>query len=60
MIETVSKPAKSDALLAKYLGEVREYAQVYVLARQRQKGCDGLGEMTNLEDEFKKRVGRSD
>jgi NTP pyrophosphatase (non-canonical NTP hydrolase) len=24
-----------------------------VLARQRQKGCDGLGEMTNLKDELR-------
>lgn len=53
MTETVSIAAKSDVLLAKYLGEVREYAQVYVLARQRQKGCDGMGELAAVKEEFR-------
>lgn len=52
MIETLFKASKSDTQLAKFLGEVREYAQVYILARQRQKGCDGMGELTTMKEEF--------
>lgn len=53
MIETIFKASKSDAQLAEFLREVTEYARVYVLARLRQKGCGGIGEMTNLKDEFR-------
>ncbi|MEW6118234.1 MAG: hypothetical protein AB1553_15250 [Nitrospirota bacterium] len=40
-------------LLRTCLGEGREYAQVYVLARQRQKGCDGMGELATMKEEFR-------
>jgi hypothetical protein len=53
MIIKILDASKSDPGLARLLDDVREYACVYVLARQRQKGCDGLGEMTNLKDEFR-------
>jgi NTP pyrophosphatase (non-canonical NTP hydrolase) len=53
MFYAMQQASKSDSQLAKLLSEAREYAQVYVLARQRQKGCDGLGEMTNLKEEFR-------
>lgn len=43
----------SDQRLLAILGEVREYAQVYVLARQRQKGCDGMGELATMKEEFR-------
>jgi hypothetical protein len=52
MIKSIFKASKSDAQLAKFLGKVREYAQVYALARRRQKGCDGMGELAMLKEEF--------
>ena len=30
-----------------------EYARAYIMARERQKGCDGLGSMTMMKAEFK-------
>ncbi|MFZ2198298.1 MAG: hypothetical protein WAV13_11225 [Thermodesulfovibrionales bacterium] len=33
-----------------------EYARVYVLARQRQKGCDGMGELATMKEEFREVV----
>ena len=52
MISAISEASKSDCELAVLLGNVQEYAQLYLLAKQRQKGCDGLGVMTNLKEEF--------
>lgn len=45
MFNKIQQVSKSDSLLAKLFAEAKEYAQVYVLARQRQKGCDGMGEL---------------
>lgn len=53
MFPTMSERAKSDARLLKLLERARDYAEIYLLARQRQKGCDGLGETANLRDELK-------
>jgi septum formation topological specificity factor MinE len=51
MINTIQQEAKSDSQLAKLFVEAREYVQVYVLARQRQKGCDGMGELATMKEE---------
>ena len=32
---------------------MREYAQIYLLAKQRHKGCAGIGEFMTLQEEFK-------
>jgi len=53
MIKAISETAKSDPILERLLDEVREYASIYVLARQRQKGCDGMGELATMKEEFK-------
>ncbi len=53
MISTIFKTSKSDAQLARLLDDAREYAHVYVLARQRQKGCDGMGELATMKEEFR-------
>ena len=42
-----------DAHLAGLLDEVKEFAHVYVLARQTQKGCDGMGELATMKEEFR-------
>lgn len=53
LINTIMEKSKSDDRLAELLADAKEYAQVYVLARQRQKGCNGMGEVATLKDEFK-------
>jgi SOS response regulatory protein OraA/RecX len=53
MIQELQKVAETDSELKGRLEKVRDYAEVYVFAKKRQKGCDGLGEMTNLKDEVK-------
>ncbi len=52
MIQELQKVAETDSGLKGRLEKVRDYAEVYLFAKKRQKGCDGLGEMTNLKDEF--------
>jgi hypothetical protein len=53
MIKNMTETSKSDPRLACLLDEVREYASVYVLTRQRQKGCDGMGELATIKEEFR-------
>jgi len=52
-MKKIIKAAQSDPVLVRLLGEVCEYASVYVLARQRQKGCDGMGELATVKEEFR-------
>ena len=56
MIETIITQSKSDGELAALVDDAREYAQVYLLAKQRHKGCDGTGELMTLKEEFKDTV----
>lgn len=53
MIDQILKASKSDQDISKLLEKVRESAQVYLFAKQRQQGCNGFGEVTNLREEFK-------
>lgn len=53
IIECLMNVAKSDERLSDLLKKAQEYAQMYLFAKQRQKGCDGMGEMVNLQNEFK-------
>ena len=53
MFNIIQQASKSDIQLAKLLADARDFAQVYVLARQRQKGCDGMGELATLKEEFR-------
>ena len=53
MFNAIQQASKSDSQLGKFLAEAREFAQVYVLARQRQKGCDGMGELATMKEEFR-------
>jgi hypothetical protein len=56
MIETIVKTSKSDRHLAVLVEDAREYAQIYLLAKKRHKGCDGTGELMTLKEEFKDTV----
>jgi SOS response regulatory protein OraA/RecX len=53
MLETILSASKLDERLAGLVDEAREYAQVYLLAKQRHKSCDGTGELMTLKEEFK-------
>jgi hypothetical protein len=56
MINNILSLSKTDGQLAALLEEAREYAQVYLLAKQCHKGCDGTGELMTLKEEFKDTV----
>lgn len=56
MLEQILSASKTDGDLSTLLDRTREYAQIYLFAKKRQKGCDGLGEMTNLKDELKSAI----
>jgi hypothetical protein len=58
MIETIINASKSDARLVELLDEAREYAQVYLLAKERKKGCEGTGELMTLREEFRDVLGK--
>jgi hypothetical protein len=53
MFETIFRASRSDSRLAALVDEAGEYAQVYLLAKQRHKGCQGTGELMTLKEEFK-------
>jgi len=52
IIETIQKFVQNNAQLARLLERVRESAELYLIAKQRQKGCDGMGEVATLKDEL--------
>lgn len=52
IIDDIVKLSKNDKHFAKLLESALEYAEIYLIAKKRQKGCDGLGEVTNLKEEF--------
>ena len=45
MIDAILKKSVSDPHLARLAEEARDNAEVYLLAKKRQKGCDGMGEV---------------
>ena len=53
MLETIIEAKTNDGQLAGLFDETREYAQIYLLAKQRHKGCAGTGEFMTLKEEFK-------
>ena len=50
MIKSVSEKTESDASLSRLFEDVRQYAYVYLLAQQRQEGCDGMGELATVKE----------
>ncbi len=58
MIDAIINASRSDTHLAVLVDEAREYAQVYLLAKQRHKGCSGTGELMTLKEEFKDTIER--
>lgn len=56
MVGNIFKASKTDSYLANLLDKAQEYTQVYLLAKQRQKGCDEMGEVATLKEEFREAV----
>ena len=54
----ILQESKTDGLLAGLVNEAQEYAQIYLLAKQRHKGCNGTGELMTLREEFKDTVNK--
>ncbi|OHE58146.1 MAG: hypothetical protein A2Z47_08265 [Thermodesulfovibrio sp. RBG_19FT_COMBO_42_12] len=52
IIETIQKFVPIDTQLTELFERVQEYAELYLIAKQRQKGCDGMGEVATLKDEL--------
>jgi hypothetical protein len=52
LIETIQKFVQDDVQLARSFEKAREYAELYIIAKQRQKGCDGMGEVATLKDDL--------
>ncbi len=52
IIEAIRTFVQKDVRLARLLDRVRENGELYLIAKQRQKGCDGMGEVATLKDEF--------
>lgn len=52
IIETIQKFVQNDARLTQLFERVRENAELCLIAKQRQKGCNGMGEVATLKDEF--------
>ncbi|MBU4319618.1 MAG: hypothetical protein L6246_06200 [Thermodesulfovibrionales bacterium] len=56
MIDDILIVLKSDAQCARLLEKAQEYAEIYLLAKQRQKGGDEMGEVaTRLTSGFFKK-----
>ncbi len=53
MLAALSETAKSDARFKALFSMAGEYAEIYSLAKRRQKGCEGMGELATLRDEFR-------
>lgn len=52
MIKGIREKAGSEPKVLRLLATVSEYADIYILARKRQKGGDGMGELAMVKEEF--------
>jgi hypothetical protein len=52
IIRDIQDLKQDDIHLTMLFEKVREYAELYLIAKQRQKGCDGMGEVATLKDEL--------
>ena len=52
-LDVILQESKTDALLVGHLEEVHEYSQIYLLAKESQKGCNSMAQFVMLKEEFK-------
>lgn len=53
MFSKLVEESQADERLHLLLEAAREYAAIYLIARQRKKGCDGMGELAMVREEFR-------
>ncbi|MBI5665916.1 MAG: hypothetical protein HZC49_12650 [Nitrospirae bacterium] len=56
MIKEILHNSRLDEGLSSLLSVAAEYAEIYLLAKNRLKGCDGMGELTTITEEFRDAV----
>jgi len=52
MFQFIQQRPDADPGLSKLIGTVMEYAEIYALSKNRQRGCDGMGEAAALKEEL--------
>ena len=52
MFDMIRELSISDRELQKFLGDASECARFYLLSKGRQRGCDGMGELAMIKEEF--------
>jgi hypothetical protein len=53
IFEPLRERSQADARLRRLLESAQEYAVIYLIAGQRRKGCDGMGELAMVVEEFR-------
>jgi hypothetical protein len=56
MLTDIAEIAVTDNHAASLLCKARECAEIYMLVTMRKKGCDGMGELAMIKEEFKEAV----
>jgi hypothetical protein len=56
MLTGITEIAVKDDDVSLLLCRARECAEIYLLVTKRQKGCDGMGELAMIKEEFKEAV----
>ncbi len=56
MITNITEIAATDNHASSLLCKARECAEIYLLVTGRKKGCDGMGELAMIKEEFKEAV----
>jgi hypothetical protein len=56
MLTGITEIAVKDDDVSSLLYRARECAEIYLLVTKRQKGCDGMGELAMIKEEFKEAV----
>jgi hypothetical protein len=56
MLLDISKIAVTDDHVSSLLCKARESAEIYLLIARRQRGCDGMGELAMIKEEFREAV----
>ena len=56
MLTNITEIAATDNHACSLLCKARECAEIYVLVTRRKKGCDGMGELAMIKEEFMEAV----
>ncbi len=56
MLTDIAEIAMTDGRAVSLLSKARECAEIYLLVTKRQRGCDGMGELAMIREEFREAV----